>query len=240
MSMYDSYMSFPGNNNTWGGKVRRRKNTGKLSSWQKFIKEYKKVDPSASFTKISKEYKSLGCSKKYTNCKKKTMTKSKSCKGYTKKLKSLKSKSAKRSLTQKCKGYTRKNKRRGKGLYGASFGGCLNCNGEGVFGGCQCCGMQNLGSGKPISSNRKRCLSSRSLYNRLNEMRARIMADNNEQKLTDMQRGKLLGAYRQAMSMYSRGNLLGDQYIIPDNSFNKFPGLKANYKEWNQPYPPLV
>lgn len=299
MSINDSYMSIPGNNNTWGGAAKKKKTTKKKTTkkkstklspqfrnWIKFAKEYrkemKKKGLKANVKQISASYRSMNCGKSSNTKKFKSLCPPTriACKRYTIKLKNPKlKKSLKSSIRKRCVGYTRK--RRGRGMMGGECAVCRGTGlvgggpfGAGMMGGCACCGgtgqMEEdvmLGEGlvggelvgegmmggfsKPRPRRLKRnvlmkkgslaktCLSNQSLLNRLEEMREELKDDAKNNTLTPIQRAKLTGAYRQAMSMYMRGNLIGDKFLTKDGNFQNFPGVLSNQREYRMPYPPL-
>lgn len=252
-------MSFPGNNNTWGGADR------KPSKYNKFVSEYFKKAPNPTLSKAAKAYKSKTCGKKYTNCKTTTRkSKPKSCKGYTVKLKKIKSKTARGRLRKKCTGYKLK---KGKGMFG---GECAVCRGtgEGLYGGCDCCGgtgmMEDLelknmdpidgmgmfgGAYRPTTQ--KRCVSTRATYNRLNDLLFKIQNQRELARSLQQEGGneytralavlnRYVGVYREMLSLYNRQNNLGDKFIkYSRNKFaDEFPGYMANRDEFDVPFGP--
>lgn len=207
---YDMSDNFLLRSNITGGAGRKE------SKWNKFVREYKKYDPKASFSKISREYKSKSCSKKFTNCKSKSKKKpvkiSKSCKGYSSKLKKLKSSTARGKLRKKCVGYTKKG--RGSTFGGDIFGGeyeCPKCDGtgQGLYGGCGCCGgMGYMGGAKPP----KKCVSANALLQKIRMLRILISKYKRDgAPLGLIQR--LVGALRQMEVMYKRQKNVGLKFI---------------------------
>lgn len=263
MSVYDNYMSFPGVNNVWGGKA---------STWNNFVKkvrsEYRKDGKkSPTMKQLSKMYNSSNCGKtKYTKgskklCKSKSV-KSSSCKGYTSKLKKLKSKSAKSSLRKKCKGYTKRGGEidmfdeseedmfGGDAFGGDVFGGeCAVCRGAGLYGGCSCCGMGLMG-GTQNPNTKKRCVGTKATYNRLLDIYKRMQwlgLRYNTENLSPAEKrdiyarlNRYRGAFREMLSLYARQNNIGTDFLrLSDSDFrNKFPGAKTAFAIEHVPFMP--
>lgn len=223
---------------TWGGVTTKNKNkkksTKKVSPgfrrWINFNRDYriaykKSRGKQPTAKNVSRAYNAITCGAKRTvsgSAKKYCAPRSKSCKGYSKRLKSKSvSKAKKTFIRNKCTGYTKK----GKGVFGGMMGGCMTCDGAG----CACCGgtgfMDMTPYGGVVKRGKKRCASANSIYNKINDIKLRIrqlrQLDPNSSVLQ-----RYVGILRQLEVFYKRERMLGNKYI--DSESFQYPG-KPNW-----------
>jgi hypothetical protein len=218
-------------------EVKKRRTAG-LKKFQLFSKKYnaeRKAAGQRPLTRheLSVKYHSKQCGKKgYTSeklgrycstIKRSRKLPSKGCRGYTIRRKSM-SKASSAALTKKCKGYTtkkRRKSRKGGDIFGGdAFGGymCPECQGtgEGLYGGCSCCGGSGIMGGAIRSRSTKRCVSSKALLNRIHEIQALIRKSRQvgaPQSLIN----RLVGALRQMEVMYKRQVNVGSKFLTSSN-----------------------
>lgn len=262
MSIYDEYMNLPEvenqmeTSNLWGGAAAKRKR--EPSKYNLFVREYFKKAPNPSLAKAAKAYKSSGCAKKYTHCKSKTtgkakpkaMTKSQWNKFQKEWGKAQAGNRVDMSDTYNSPKCTKlgwkyckpkpkpKPKKRGMGVFG---GVCPECSGQGMYGGCDCCGgeleevgeVMEGGATAKKKAKETRCFTNRALHNNLD-----ALYDILKTEPAGPRRGRYVGAFRELLSQYNRGNLLGAQYLRPAS--NKLPGITANMRSYGRSYPPLA
>ncbi len=251
--------------NLWGGAARKKKSKGAPTTWNRFVSQYMKKEGKKKMTKsvmqaASKAYKSKTCKKTYkTNCKSQAKSVTRGASKWNKFQKEYGKEDGKGSLgdmsrkyrSETCTKYWNncpsakerkallaRKKRTGKGVFG---GVCPECSGMGMFGGCDCCGgeleevgevMEGGASQKRLAKS-KRCFTNSQLHSNLERLYNKL----DDQDLSNRQRSRYVGAFRELLSQYNRGNLLGNQYL--DSPQNILPGISSNMQAYDRPYPPL-